>query len=195
MTEADPQSDATYLGELSQLYHLNPIIGTNGTNEPPWFKAVGGAIGKANLAKLYAGAQPFAPTSGPAYKQYRSELAAVSHQVAQPASQWYSDSYTMACWDSFNLMALAAQAAKNTNPKVFRPWIVRLTQPSPGAVVVHDFAQGKQALLAGKKIQYVGAVGQISFDKYQNSLGLFEIIRPDGSVITTYTASQILAAK
>jgi branched-chain amino acid transport system substrate-binding protein len=102
----------------------------------------------------------------------------------------------MAAWDSINLMALAMQAAKSTDPSVFRPWIVKLASPSAGAVVVHDFAQGKAALGHGKTIQYVGATGQISFDKWQNSPGAFEIVSSDGSTkVATYTAAQISAAK
>ncbi len=195
-TEADPQTDATYMAELRQLYHLIPIIGTNGTNQPPWFKAVGGAIGKANLASYYAGAQPYAPTTGPSYQEWRKELAAVSKTVPQPVSQWESDSYAMSYWDTVNLYALAALEAKTTNPTVFTPYIVRVVQPSPGAVVVHSFAAGKAALAAGKKIQYVGAVGDIVFDNYRNSLGEFEIVNYTGQqAIKTYTAQQVEAVK
>ncbi len=118
-TEADPQTSATYMAELRQLYHLIPIVGTNGTNQPPWFKAVGGAIGQANLVRYYGGAQPYAPTTGPAYRQWRKELAAVSKKVPQPVSQWTSDSYSMSYWDSVNLIALAAPEAKSTNPNRF----------------------------------------------------------------------------
>jgi ABC-type branched-subunit amino acid transport system substrate-binding protein len=195
-TEADPQTSGTYMAELRQLYHLIPIVGTNGTNQPPWFKAVGGAIGQANLAKYYGGAQPYAPTTGPAYQEWRRELAAVSTKVPQPVSQWESDSYAMSYWDSVNIMALAAQEAKSTNPTVFTPFITKVVAASPGAVVVHSFAQGKQALAAGKKIEYVGAVGQIVFDQYRNSPGQFEIVKSDGQTpIVTYTAQQVEAAR
>jgi ABC-type branched-subunit amino acid transport system substrate-binding protein len=195
-TEADPQTSATYMAELRQLYHLIPIIGTNGTNQPPWFKAVGGAIGQGNLTRYYGGAQPYAPTKGPAYQEWRQELGAVSKKVPQPVSQWTSDSYAMSYWDSVNLMALAAQAAKSANPAVLTPYIVRVASPSPGAVIVHSFAAGKRALAAGKKIQYVGAVGDITFDQYRNSPGQFEIVKSDGQTpIATYTAQQVQAAR
>ncbi|MDQ6817472.1 MAG: ABC transporter substrate-binding protein [Actinomycetota bacterium] len=194
--EADPQTSATFFAELRQLYGLVPIVGTNGTNQPPWFKAVGGAIGQANLAKYYAGAQPYAPTTGPAYAQWRKDLAAVATKVTQPVAQWESDSYAMASWDSINLMALAAQEAKSTNPAVFNPYIARVAGPSPGAVIVHSYAQGKHALAAGKKIQYIGAVGEINFDQYHNSPGQFEIVKSDGQTpIVTYTAAQVAVAR
>jgi ABC-type branched-subunit amino acid transport system substrate-binding protein len=196
-TEADPQTDSTYMSELRQLYHLIPIVGTNGTNQPPWFKAVGGAIGKNNLLNFYGGAQPYAPLTGASYQQWRKDLAATSKQVPQPVSQWTTDSYAMSYWDTVNLFALAAEMAKSTNPSVFTPDIVKVTTPKPGAVVVHDFAQGKKALLAGKQIQYVGAVGPITFDKYRNSPGQFEIVKANTALtpIATYNAQQVQAAK
>jgi branched-chain amino acid transport system substrate-binding protein len=195
-TEADPQTSATYLSELKQLGHLGPFIGTDGTTQPPWLKAVGHAIGTANLKRDYVGAQPFAPTTGVPYGLWLSQIKAVKSQVTQPASQWYGDSYSMAAWDSINLMALAMVAAKSTSPAVFRPWIAKLARPSPGAVVVHDFGQGKAALQHGKTIQYVGSTGQITFDRWQNSPGAFEIVSSDGATkVATYTAAQISAAK
>ena len=195
-TEADPQTSATYLAEVKQLGHLGPFIGTDGTTQPPWLKAVGNAVGMPNLKRYYVGAQPYAPTTGVPYELWLAQIKAVNGQVSQPASQWYSDSYSMAAWDSINLMALAMVAAKSTDPSVFRPWIVKLATPSPGAVVVHDFAQGKTALEHGKTIQYVGATGEISFDKWQNSPGAFSIVSSDGSTqVATYTSAQISAAK
>src|SRR5258708_22703811 len=101
----------------------------------------------------------------------------------------------MAAWDSINLMSLAMDAAKSTNPSVFRPWIVKLATPSPGAVVVHNFAQGKAALSHGKTLQYVAATGAISFDKWQNPPGAFDILSSDGSTkVATYNSAQIAAA-
>jgi ABC-type branched-subunit amino acid transport system substrate-binding protein len=195
-TEADPQTSATYLAEMKQLYRLIPIVGTNGTNQPPWFKAVGGAIGKGSLAQLYAGAQPYAPTTGASYNAWLKDIHAVQAKVPQPAKQWFGDSYAMAAWDSVNLMALAAVEAKSTKPAVFRPFIAKVASPSPGAVKVHSFAEGKKAILAGKKIQYIGAVGAITFDRFNNSPGAFEIVKSDGTTpIVTYTASQVDAAK
>ncbi|HEX9518224.1 MAG TPA: ABC transporter substrate-binding protein [Streptosporangiaceae bacterium] len=195
-TEADPQTSATYFAEMRQFGHLGPFIGTDGTTQPPWLKAVGHAVGTPNLKRLYVGAQPYAPTTGVPYQLWLSEITAVKSQVSQPASQWYGDSYSLAAWDSINLMALAMEAAKSTDPSVFRPWIVKLTSPSPSAVVVHDFAQGKAALSHGKTIQYVGATSVISFDRWQNSPGAFEIVSSDGSTkVATYTAAQIAAAK
>jgi branched-chain amino acid transport system substrate-binding protein len=195
-TEADPQTSGTYLAEMKQLYHVVPIVGTNGTNQPPWFKAVAGAIGQANLAKLYAGAQPYAPTTGQSYNAWLGDIKAVQTKVTQPAKQWFGDSYAMAAWDSINLMALAAEEAKSAKPAAFRPYIAKIATPSPGAVKVHSFAEGKKEILAGKKILYIGAVGPITFDRWNNSPGQFEMVKSDGTTpIVTYTAAQVDQAK
>lgn len=195
LTEADPQTSATYLSEMQQLYHLVPIVGTTGTIDPAWFKAVGGAIGAANLAKLYVAPEPYAPTAGPANHQWLTDLQAVQSKVPQPAKQWDANSFSIAVWDSVNLMALAAEEAKSTVPATFNPYIVRVASPSPGAVKVHSFAEGKQAILAGKKIQYVGGVGEMTFDKYRNSPGEFAVLKSNGKSIAVYTADQVAAAK
>ena len=54
-TEADPQSDATYLAELQQLGHLIPVIGSNATIEPGWLSAVAAAIGKPAMSQVLHG--------------------------------------------------------------------------------------------------------------------------------------------
>src|SRR5260370_9562298 len=154
-TEADPQTSATYFAEMKQFGHVGPFIGTDGTTQPPWLKAVGHAVGIPNLKRLYVGAQPYAPTTGVPYQLWLAEITAVKSQVTQPASQWYGDSYSMAAWDSINLMALAMEAAKSTNPSVFRPWIVKLALPSPAAVLAHAFPHRKPAPSHRQPIQYL----------------------------------------
>lgn len=194
-TEADPQTSATFFAELKQLGHLVPFIGTGGTIQPPWLKAVSGAIGAANMATYYTAAQPYAPTSGPAYQSWLTALKADKSQVAAPASQWYADPYAMSDWDSVNIMALAMEEAKSTTPAVYNPYIVKVTAASPGAVKVTTFAAGKRAIQAGKKVQYLGAVGPIVFDRYHNSPGGFEIVKADGTAITTFSPAAIAAVK
>lgn len=195
-TEADPQTSATYLAELRQLYHVVPIIGTNGTNNPPWLKAVSGALGASTFAKYYVGAQPYGPTSGPAFQGWGNALSAVVKKLPSPASKWRTDAFSMSFYDAVNLIALAAQEAKSTNPVVFNSYITRVASPSPGAVTVYSFAQGKRALAAGKKIRYVAVVGEITFDQYHNSPGEFEIVKSDGHTpAAIYTAAQVAAAK
>src|SRR5215469_3348681 len=51
VSEADPQTSATYLSELSQQGHLVPMITDTVSQEPSWIKAVSGAIGRSQLSK------------------------------------------------------------------------------------------------------------------------------------------------
>lgn len=193
--EADPQTSATFLSEMVQLYHPIPIIGTDGTTQPPWQKAVTQAVGQATMTKFYRGAQPFAPTSGVAHEIWLKALHAAAAGVSKPLAQWENDSFAEAAWDSINLMALAMEMAHSATPSVFNADITKIANGGPGAVVVHSFADGKAALIAHKAITYVGATGPITFDQYQNSPGAFEIVKSDGSTIVSYTPKDLEALK
>ena len=193
-TEASPQTDATFLSELQQQGALIPVMGTDTTLQPQWLTAVSGAIGKNTLSKYYTGEQPYAPASGPSWAAYNKSLLASSASVPKP-SQWSTDSYSMTDYDAVIVMALAAVAAKSTNPAVFNSWIPAVTTPANGKAVVHSYAEGLKALKAGKKIQYIGAGGAINFDRWHNNAGGFEIAsyHTNGqvSLIGSVTAAQI----
>lgn len=175
-TEIDPQTAATYLSELQQLHGPIPVIGTEVTLQAPWLKAVRGAIGSQAMATSFTGMQPYAPPTGPAWQAFNSALLASSSQVPKP-SQWATDPYTMTYYDGVNVMALAMLAAKSTSPSVFNAFVTKVTAPGAGKTVVYTFAQGEQALKAGKQIQYVGAGGPIVFNQWHNSTGAFEAAR------------------
>jgi branched-chain amino acid transport system substrate-binding protein len=191
-TEASPQADATYLSELNQLGRLVPIIGTDATIQPQWLSAVAGAVGKNTLAKYFVAEQPYAPATGPSWQVYQANL--MKSGVSKPA-QWSTDSYSMSDYDAVTIMALAAAMAKSTNPAAYNKLIPEVTNPSPGAVIVHSFAQGLAAIRAGHKISYVGAAGIIDFNQWHNSTGGFEIAAylPNGNLklVTGITAAQI----
>jgi ABC-type branched-subunit amino acid transport system substrate-binding protein len=173
-TEASPQADATFLGELQQLGHLIPVIGTDGTVEPQWTTAVGNAIGKPALTKYYVAAQPYAPATGASWTVYNKAMLA-SAGVATPKSQWSPDPYSMVDYDGLTVMALAAVAAKSTSPAVYDKYIESVTTDSTGTTPVHSYAEGLADLKAGKKIDYVGATGPIIWTQSHNSNGGFEI--------------------
>jgi ABC-type branched-subunit amino acid transport system substrate-binding protein len=194
-TEADPQTDATFLSELKQLHGLIPVISTETSLQANWLKAVEGAIGATDLAKYVTGMQPYAPTSGPAWTAYDKALLASSSEVPKP-EQWASDPYSMTYYDAVNLVALAMLEAKSTKPADFAPQIVKVSQASPGSTTVYTFAEGKKALAAGTQIRYVGAGGPIAFDPWHNSTGAFEAAHSAGgkvSIVGTVTAAQIEA--
>jgi len=75
-----------------------------------------------------------------------------------------------------NGLPLAMLKAHSTAPSKFNGFIQAISAPSPGAVKVTSFAQGKAALAQGKDIQYIGATGAIDFNKYHNSNGDFEVL-------------------
>ena len=182
-TEASPQANATYFEELQQLSHLIPVIGSDATlSQTAWLSAMTAAIGKPALSKYFTGATPYAAASGPAWQVYNKYLVATAG-VTKPASQWTDDPYSMVDYDGLMVMALAANAAKSTNPAVWNAYIPAVTTASPGAVVVHSYADGVAALKAGKKIDYVGATGIIVWNKWHNSTGEFEVqgYQPNGS--------------
>jgi len=182
-TEASPQANATYFEELQQLSHLIPVIGSDATlSQTAWLSAMTAAIGKPALSKYFTGATPYAAASGPAWQVYNKYLVATAG-VTKPASQWTDDPYSMVDYDGLMVMALAANAAKSTNPAVWNAYIPAVTTASPVAVVVHSYADGVAALKAGKKIDYVGATGIIVWNKWHNSTGEFEVqgYQPNGS--------------
>jgi ABC-type branched-subunit amino acid transport system substrate-binding protein len=175
-TEADPQTDAAFLSQWQQLKgSLIPVVGTQPTVQPPWAAAVGGAIGKDKLAQIYAGAQPYAPSSGPAYDVENTELLASGSDIDNPM-QWSGDPYTETDYDAIVIMALAMIMAKTPDPSFYNQYIPQVVGDSPGATEVHSYQEGKDALASGKKIKYVGAGGAVAFDKWHNSNGAFEIV-------------------
>jgi ABC-type branched-subunit amino acid transport system substrate-binding protein len=192
-TEADPQTDATYLSEVKQLGQMMPVIGTETTLQSSWLKAVSGAIGPAAMTKYVVGMQPLAPATGTSWKIFDKALLAAKKSVSNP-SQWATDPYSMTYYDGVNLMALAMLKANSTKPADYAPQIVGLTQAKPGAVVVHSFAQGKHEMAAGKQIQYVGAIGTIIFDRWHNASGAYEAVSsPNGQtkIIGSVSSAQI----
>lgn len=170
--ESDPQTAAVLLGQLKQAGALMPFIGTPGDYTPDWTKAVRAAIGAADFKKYITIVNNYAPQTGSLWTKWDQALLAACPQIKDCKSHT-TDFYAENAFDAANVMALAMVAAKSTTPSVYNPFIRKVTQPSPGAVVVHTFQQGKAALDSGKQIQYVGLTGEWLFDKYQNNPGVF----------------------
>ncbi|HLX77825.1 MAG TPA: ABC transporter substrate-binding protein [Acidimicrobiales bacterium] len=191
-TEEDPATAATFLSELESLNHnkLLPIVGSEVTLESNWIQAVSHAVGSTLLKQYLAGVQPYAPTSGPAYKTFNTALFASKAASKANLEVYSTDPYAMGYYDSVNIMALAMIDAHSTSRAVYNKYIATVSNPGKNKVVVTSFAAGKAALAAGKSIQYVGASGVIDFNKWHNSTGPFEIagyvsagkIKIDGTV-------------
>jgi branched-chain amino acid transport system substrate-binding protein len=193
-TEEDAPTGATFFKELLQLGGLSPVIGTSGTIVPGWLSAMKGALGAHTFAKDYVGLTFGAPDPSvtPAYHLYQADIHAAAKNVESPASQWLNDPYGMSTWDAMNEYALAMLMAHSVSPTVFDPYIYTVTQPAPGAVIVHNFAQGAAALAQHKKIEYVGALGESPYNTYHNGFGTFDVQATNGNVIGSVTARSIL---
>ncbi|MGH7757924.1 MAG: ABC transporter substrate-binding protein [Candidatus Dormibacteria bacterium] len=192
-TEVDPQTASTYFSELQQLHGLIPMIGTEVSLQAPWLKAVNSSLGSSQMGKYFEGMQPYAPPSGPAWREYKRVLLQSKSQVPQP-SQWSEDPYSMTYYDGVNVIALAMLAAHSTKTTLLNSDIPKVTEPGRGKEVVYTFAQGKAALAHGKQIQYVGAGGVIAFNRWGNSTGAFEAARYVHSkleLVGSVTAAQI----
>ncbi len=195
-TEADPQTDATFLSEFKQFNHgkLIPIIGTEPTITSTWQDAVGKAIGTTALANFYVGMEPYTPPAGRAWEIYHQALLADSAQVPSPV-QWSADPYSMTDYDGINIMALAMLEAKSILPAKYNPYILNVTQPGPGKIPVYSFAQGKSLIIRGKAIRYIGAGGPVDFNQYHNYGGAFSAmgytLSGKSSLVGLVSAAQI----
>lgn len=176
-TEADPATSATFFSDLKQLNHtqLLPIIGSETSLEGSWVQAVVRAVGGSQLKKYQVGVQPYSPPSGSSYQAFKTSMLAVKGFPKTTIAIYTTDPYAMGYYDSVNVYALAMLKAHSTKPSVFNRDIVAISNPGPGKVVVHTFAEGAKALKSGKSIEYYGASGQIAFNKWHNSTGAFEV--------------------
>lgn len=196
ITEADPQTSATFFAELSQLGRIPALITDPVSQEPTWRKAVSGAIGTSLLNKQDYAVVAYSPPTSSGYRAYTAALNASSKEVPQPG-QWDADLYSVADYDSVVIMALAMDAAHSTSPSVYDAYIPKVTSKASGSVIVNTYADGKAALAKGKHIQYIGAVGPTVFDKWHNSGQGFAIERyanGNWKVSTVLSAAQIKAA-
>ena len=146
------------------------------------------------MKRYYTAAQPYAPSTGPSFDAWSSALKASAKGVPQPAAQWRTNSFSETVYDSVVIIALAMQESKSINPSIYNAYIPKIANPSRGAVQVHSYAQGVHELALGKKIQYVGAIGAFSLNKYHNSPGGFEIINYKFKYLTSFTATAIVKA-
>lgn len=190
-TEADPQTNATFLKELKNAGALIPFIGADGTNGQQWVQAVKKGIGAANFNRLYTIVQFGAPPSAAA-NLYNQALLKYPAGIPKPASQWENNPYGLSQWDFVNSLALAMIEAHSVNPHVFNRYIAKVVAPSPGATVVDNFSAGKQALAAGKHIQYIGGLGLTVYDQYHNSAGTFLVQGPDQTTILHVIAGSVV---
>lgn len=174
VTESDPQTGGVLLGNLKQAGWNGPIVGTSGTLGTDYDKAAIAALGKPGYEAHFVRIIQYAQQSGTAWDTWRSALLASGNLVKNPAGD-ETAIYAELPYDHTTMIALAMLAAHSLDPVAYNPYLEKITR---GTTVVHTFAQGKAALAAGKTIDYVGVTGQVSFDKYHNSGGLWAAENP-----------------
>lgn len=177
VTEMDPQTAGTYFSEVQQLGHgqFPKVEVTNLGLKGSYIQAVTGAIGKSLFSSDFVSIAPISPT-GPGFASYKKELLTLGSAVKNP-SQYLSDSYSIADYDSVVLAGLAMSEAKSTKPPAWVHLVQQIANGQPGAVLVHSYAAGVSAIKQGKKVHYIGANGPFDFNRYQNAAGAFEVLR------------------
>jgi hypothetical protein len=176
-TEALGSTDATFLSEVKQLNggKMIPVIGTQATIDPSWFKAVAASIGATTLASSYVADNVSVDTTGAAYQSFAANLKAVSSQVSGGTDAYLTVGGTVHLYDGIMLAALAMVKANSVISAKYQPMIAPTGNGTSGATVVSDYATGLAALKAGKSVQYVGPGGPTNFDSFHTSAGIFVI--------------------
>jgi branched-chain amino acid transport system substrate-binding protein len=188
MTEALGPTEASFLSEVKQLNggKMIPVIGTSATISPDWYKSVSAAVGASTLAANFSADNLVTETSGAAFNAFSTAMNAEKGKVGSTGNfaTYLTAPGAVHLYDGINLAALAMTAAKSTSPSVFMPYIIKIGNGTPGATVVHSFADGATALKAGKQIRYEGPGGPTTFDAYHDSAGLFQVdtYSPTGAV-------------
>jgi ABC-type branched-subunit amino acid transport system substrate-binding protein len=195
---ANPQTSATFMSEYKQLNNgtLPPMVTATDSLTPDFFSAVSKVVGTDYVTHdIYLVGSNFDQNT-PAFPVYLDALKADSRtaQVADTVSQVGPPG---SLYDGMNVLALAMIAANSTIGSVYNSYVLKVVAAKSGAVVVHNFADGKKALGQGKSIQYVGLSGPVAFNKYHNTTGDFaaNTFTPDGNggnVAGMISGSQVL---
>ena len=182
-TEALGATDATFLSEVKQLNggKMIPVIGTQATVDPAWFKAVSAALGASTLASNFVADNVSVDFTGPAYRSFSQNLTAVASKVHGGVTPYLSVGGTVHLYDGITLAGLAMVRAKSTKPSAYRPFMETIGNGTSGATVVSSYAEGLAALKAGKNIRYIGPGGPTKFDSYHTSAGIFVLNAYDTS--------------
>jgi branched-chain amino acid transport system substrate-binding protein len=176
--ELDGQTASTVLADMQQLGKLPPLIAT-GYATSQWNAAVEKAVGRPYVATKVTWVEPYQPLNGAAYSQFMAQFLKLSSQV-KDVKQYIGDPFSAGYFDGIIQAALAMTEAHSTIPSVYNPFIMPIANGSPGAVVVHTYAQGVRDLAAGKKIWYVGASGPLPYNPWHGVSGDWAVQRWTG---------------
>jgi ABC-type branched-subunit amino acid transport system substrate-binding protein len=193
LSETDPQSAGTFFSELNEAGGVRPMIITAESLFAEWQTAVKTAIGESDMAKYVTTVAPYAPATGKAWQLYAGYIRKA--KGTNPA-QYTSDIYARTEYDGTILMALAMLMANSTSPARYNQYITQIAAPATGKTLVYSYAEGKAALAAEKKIQYIGAGGAITLNVYHSVTGVFEIEKwagPSGFALEGSLSASALA--
>ena len=172
-TESDPQTAGVFLANLKQAGALTPLVGTSGTVGNDYNTAATSALGSSEFVKDFVRIIQFTATSGPAYSVWAPALNAAPG--IKNKSSLVTGFGPEVSYDHVTMEALAMLAAHSTVGSVYNAYIPKIIQ---GKVIVHTFAQGKAALAKGETIDFVGLEGQVAFNQFHNSAGIWSADNP-----------------
>lgn len=168
IAELDPQTITTFFSNLKSEYHLIPFV-TDATDLTIHvFDDLSKTVGKANVLKYLHAASSTVSVSGPGAAAYKSALNGIKNAYPS-APQDFSTPQAQYTYTTVVYFALAMLEAHSTNPKVFTPYIKKVTNPGPGKVTVKTYTEAAKDIAAGKRIHYLGLLGPVNFDKYGTS--------------------------
>jgi ABC-type branched-subunit amino acid transport system substrate-binding protein len=192
ISEMDPQTSATFLSEYQSANggQLPLFLGTQLTSSADWITSVLAGVGPGNFQKDVKAIVPYVSLSGSGYDLYKTSLLRLGSQV-QNSARFVGNPYAIGDFDSVIIAALAMVAANSTSPRIYNSFITRVTDQSPGATLVHSYADGLAALKAGKTIQYVGASGPLVFNPFHSAGRAFSYEDFDPATKSMKTSSVI----
>jgi ABC-type branched-subunit amino acid transport system substrate-binding protein len=180
----DIPSAGVLFGELKQENLLaTPWVVSNLWFAKEFFTSVGASVATGPIYIANPG------TENGGYKPFLALLQQKTGQ-SQPSN---GETYM---YDAVNIWALGAQEAGTYKYPALEQGILKAAD-GPGTTCT-SYTQCFDLLKAGKPIKYVGAASSVTFDKYHNVYGPFDVLHynSDGSVsaIATMTPEQITGA-
>jgi branched-chain amino acid transport system substrate-binding protein len=178
--ELTPSDAGTFLGNLATaMGTINiPMITDENSLTKDFTDAVDASVGSAKIQpQMHVVGYPPSPENTPglvplatAYPTFDTRIPFTSGQQGP-------------VYDAIILTALAMLDSKSIKPEVFGPHIADLTtKQNDDRVRVDTYAQGKDAIAAGKKIAYFGAYGPLGWTK--------DHVRVSGFVIGKWTPAK-----
>lgn len=195
LTGSNGPTAATFFGEMQQLGHLVPVIPDESRENSQYWQPVMKTIGASNFGKYFTFVAAGNPPVNAATHELYHAIFAVGSKLQKPLSQWEGNPFTDNNYETYMILALAADASHSLKPAVVNAWIPKITNPGPGKVTVYTYASALAALKAHKQIRYVGPLGPITWNKYHNFWGSEAVQKLDAKqvlhTVGLITASQI----